>query len=243
MAYTFDQLKNEYKTYWDQMAILSEKLTEVKKIAVKLYNSLPVYKEIERLTGVPAVVVMVLHNRESNGNFGTYLGNGQPWNRVTTIVPKGRGPFTSFVDGAVDALVYDGLALNHNWTVELALFSFEKYNGWGYRMYHPDVDSPYVWAGTNIQDPGKYVADGQFNRTAYDSQIGCAPLMKAIFDLDGSLKLPRMSVAAPVPIPVPTPVPIPVPVPEPAPEPTQGAWFVSLMKGLQSVFLSLFGKK
>jgi lysozyme family protein len=40
-------------------------------------------------TGVPWFVVAALHERESGADFATYLGNGEPLNRVTQLVPKG----------------------------------------------------------------------------------------------------------------------------------------------------------
>ena len=64
---------------------------------------------------------MVLrHYRESNFNFDTYLGNGQSLARVTTIVPKGRGPFTgpdAFINGAIDALRLEGFIGANDWGI------------------------------------------------------------------------------------------------------------------------------
>jgi len=63
------------------------------------------YQQIETKTGVPWWFVGLCHYRESHFDFNTYLGNGQALGKITTIVPKGRGPFlgaNAFVDGAVD---------------------------------------------------------------------------------------------------------------------------------------------
>ena len=46
--------------------------------------------------------------RDSTFDFDTYLGTGEPLNRVTRLEPKGRGPFKSFEDGAVDAFKIKG---------------------------------------------------------------------------------------------------------------------------------------
>ena len=58
--------------------------------------------------------------RESGADFSTYLGNGEPLTRRTRIVPKGRGPFKTWEDGAVDALRFDSLddVLAEDWTIE-----------------------------------------------------------------------------------------------------------------------------
>src|SRR5258705_10572295 len=61
---------------------------------------------------IPWWFIGVTHYREAgfdksgNPRWDTCLGNGQALNRKTTIVPKGRGPFNSWEEGAVDALVY-----------------------------------------------------------------------------------------------------------------------------------------
>ena len=62
------------------------------------------------------------------------------------------------------------------------LYEFEKYNGFGYVKHK--VNSPYVWAGTSLQQSGKYVADGVFNRSHWDKQLGCAAILKKLIELD-----------------------------------------------------------
>ncbi len=134
-------------------------------------------------------MIAALHRRESNANFNTYLGNGEPLNRRTRLVPKGRGPFKSFEDGAVDALKMDGLSNVRDWRLEKSLYFSEIYNGTGYN--NRGLPSPYVWGGTNIQRRGKYVADGHFDANIMDSQIGVAPLIYEISKLDPSVKFIR----------------------------------------------------
>jgi lysozyme family protein len=195
--YTFAELKQEFRDRWRAMVVIPARSAEFNATAARLYRNIATYRQVEKLTGVPAVVVMVIHSRECDGNMAGYLGNGQPWSRVTTEVPAGRGPFASFVDGAVDALHYDGLANITDWSIERALYSFEAYNGEGYRQYHNEA-SPYVWGGTNQQTVGKYVSDGQFDPNVMDSQPGCAPLMAALFTLDPTLRLPMADGSGPV---------------------------------------------
>ena len=209
--------------------------------AARLYSYMPSYRKVENATGVPSSVIAVLHCRESDADFNTYLGNGDALNRPTVNVPAGRGPFASWTAGAVDALDYDGLSGQPSWTVEAALYWMERFNGFGYRQYHNER-TPYLWAATNQQQPGKYVADGQFDSAAMDAQLGCAPLLAALWKIDPALSLPYASgqlgplgQSAPVPQapPLPKPRPAPqapvppppdIPAPEPLPSPPAGSY-------------------
>jgi len=38
----------------------------------------------------------------------------------------------------------------------------------------------YLWAGTNLEKPGKFVADGKWSATAVSSQIGIVPILKEL---------------------------------------------------------------
>jgi hypothetical protein len=120
----------------------------------------------------------VVHEREGSQDWGTYLGNGQSLKRKTSIVPKGRGPFQTWEDGAVDALVNCApfAAKNKDWSIGGALTMLEQYNGLGYAQQ--GKASPYIWAGTNQYEKGKYVADGKYSPETVDTQLGCAGLLK-----------------------------------------------------------------
>jgi hypothetical protein len=56
------------------------------------------------------------------------------------------------------------------------LSAAEPYNGYGYR--NKGLRSPYLWASTNHQQRGKYVADGVFNASVMDTQMGVAAMLK-----------------------------------------------------------------
>jgi lysozyme family protein len=136
------------------------------------------YLGVELDTNVPWMLIAALHMREASFDWDTYLGNGQPLDQVTTLVPAGRGPFSSWEEGAIDALQYDGMDQIIDWRLEKMLFNAEAYNGTGY--HNKGLPSPYLWALTNIQEPGKYVADGEFDENYWDTQPGCAGLLYAI---------------------------------------------------------------
>jgi hypothetical protein len=47
--------------------------------------------------------------------------------------------------------------------------------------------SPYLWAGTQHYVRGKYDRDGHWNATMVDPQLGCAILLRAMMEVDGSI--------------------------------------------------------
>ena len=150
------------------------------------------YEYVSRMTGVPVIWLMAVHEREAGGRFDTYLGNGEPLCRVTKLEPKGRGPFSTWESGALDALHLRGWDNIKDWTWERACYEAERWNGFGYREYH-GVPSPYVWGSTSIQKPGKYVSDGRWDSSVMDKQPGCFALMKAIVELEPSYNIQRMA--------------------------------------------------
>ena len=136
---------------------------------------------------IPWELIAAIHNREGGMDFSTYLHNGQKLGAPTTIVPKNVNFPNSregFLDAAVDALTSesylkhlqdkDNPGLN-----DLMLFS-ESFNGFGYRS--KGIVSPYIWAGTEKQQAGKYVADGVFDPDAWDKQLGIAKMYLALKD-------------------------------------------------------------
>ncbi|XUM22233.1 hypothetical protein ACRAVF_00980 [Bradyrhizobium oligotrophicum S58] len=63
------------------------------------------YQAVSKRTGVPWPIIAVIHERESSQSWSRSLAQGDPWDRVSVHVPAGRGPFASWEDAAVDALV------------------------------------------------------------------------------------------------------------------------------------------
>jgi len=58
----------------------------------------------------------------------------------------------------------------------------EKYNGTGYRLYHPQVKTPYLWSYSNYYIRGKYVRDGTFSNSAVSKQIGAGILLRVMVE-------------------------------------------------------------
>lgn len=181
----------EYAKQWDSMKIKPARLHEFDSIAARIFANKIRYQAIEARTGVPWHLIALLHLRESTMNFNTYLGNGQSLARRTTIKPRGRGPFATFEDGAIDALKIDGLTSVKDWRLEKELYYSEIFNGTGYDLHH--LPSPYLWGGTSVQRPGKYVSDGIFKSNVWDTQPGVAPVLARLAELDHSIKWVRES--------------------------------------------------
>ncbi len=167
---------------WQACQIKTSRMDEMRHLAALILSfKAEFYDPVERATGVPWYVIGAMDCREESFKHGGYLGNGDPLWRPTTHVPRGRGPFKTWYDGAIDALVMRGF--NHlpqggHWDIVTALIKAEAYNGMGYASH--GLPSPYVWGGTNIQQPGKYVADGVWSSTTWDSQPGCAAMWLAL---------------------------------------------------------------
>ena len=67
-----------------------------------------------------------------------------------------------------------------DWSLERLLYELEGYNGWGYRLFHAHVKSPYLWSFSNHYTSGKYVADGRWSDTAVSRQCGAALIIKRL---------------------------------------------------------------
>lgn len=161
--------------------------SEFGPVAKRLVAAKARYQAVSAKTGVPWFVIAVIHQRESAQNFTRSLAQGDPWNEVSTHVPKGRGPFKSWEAAAIDALTACAPYASRwkDWSAGGCMTLLEQYNGLGYAG--KGLPSPYVWSGTDQYTQGKYIADGVFSATAVDKQLGCAGLIMAMAALDPSI--------------------------------------------------------
>lgn len=194
-APSFASVVSQYTLLWARMQLLPARAAEFTATAARLHANIPRYQAVSAATGVPVAIIAVIHEREASGSFNTNLANGDPLTARTVHVPAGRPvsgnpPFT-WEYAAEDALRYQGLDKIVDWTLERGLYLLEAYNGWGY--FNLAIRSPYLWGGTNLQQPGKFVADGKFDPTVTDEQLGCAGMLAALFALDPSLRLPPVA--------------------------------------------------
>ena len=154
--------------------------TQINMQAEKIAINRARYEAVSKATGVPWDVIGVIHYREASGSFAGVLHNGERiigTGKLTKLVPKGRGPFSTWEDAAVDALVNAPpyAAKNKDWSIGGTLDLLERYNGLGYR--NKGLPSPYLWAGTDQYVKGKYVADGKYDPNHVDQQLGVAPIL------------------------------------------------------------------
>lgn len=185
MAPTYKALKDEYTHLWSVMRPkLPLKVVKAQTDRIRAHRDS--YDFIEKSTSIPWAFVGIVHMMEGNCSFRTHLHNGDALTARTRNVPAGRPkagkpPFT-WEESALDALKMKNLHLigADGWCVERMAYEFERYNGWGYRLYHPDTRSPYLWSGSNLYTRGKYVADGKWSATAVSSQIGAMVLLREL---------------------------------------------------------------
>lgn len=181
---------------------------DFRSVAKRLVAAKDRYQAVSLRTGVPWFLIAVIHEREASQLWDTQLGQGDPLNRVSRHVPRGRGPFKTWEEGAFDALVNcpPYAAKWSDWTAGGALTLLEEYNGLGYAA--KGIPSPYVWSGTDQYHSGKYIADHEFDPNAVDRQLGCAGLIMAMRKLDSSIRFadePMIPDIEHVPLPKPKP--------------------------------------
>lgn len=157
------------------------------------------YLALQARTGVPWAVIAVIHEREASQSWLGSLAQGDRFDRVSTHVPAGRGPFSSWQDAGVDALVNcePFAARNKDWTIGGALTVLEEYNGLGYAMR--GLPSPYVWAGTDRYVKGKFTSDGHFDPETVDKQLGCAGMLMSMMVLDPTITFTGVVITPPPP--------------------------------------------
>lgn len=182
---TFDSIKPEYAALWTSMVIRPEHQSDVNAFAQQIMEGRARYETVSRQTGVPWYVIGLLHNMECSLSFHKHLHNGDPLNEVTHNDPKGRGPFATWEESAVDALKFDGLD-KVDWSkdvVERIAYMAETFNGFGYRKSSINIHSPYLWSFTTAYSKGKFVKDGVYSSEFVSKQCGVMALLRAMIDL------------------------------------------------------------
>jgi lysozyme family protein len=191
--YTYDQTKIGYLALWNKAELTSP--SKATAVASRVVANKDKLMPVQTATGVPWFMVGCMLYRESSLDFNTYLGNGQSLNRRTTEVPAGRGPFSSFLAGAVDAINYEGMQGISDWNIARILYWLERFNGQGYFSHG---NSPYIWSWTNEYTSGKFISDHHYDPSAVDVQGGCAAIIKALIPLDADVASAVAGQAPPV---------------------------------------------
>jgi lysozyme family protein len=178
------ELRIEYQTLFNTCRVREENLAEIDAITADLHRNRSRYLAVGQPLGIPWHVIAVIHNMESSRNFQRHLHNGDPLTARTVRVPKGRPatgapPFT-WEESARDALTYQRFQQWKDWSLPGILYKLEEYNGWGYRLYHAHVLSPYLWSFSYHYRNGRYVADGRWSESAISRQAGAAVLLRRL---------------------------------------------------------------
>lgn len=182
------RLSDRYEHLYRNTEIKDTKYREVDQIVQQVLNHKSRYNAVGRNLNVPWFFVAAVHNLESRQEFDRHLHNGDSLKARTVNVPPGRPtkgtpPFT-WEESASDALGLQNLDKVKDWRLGRLLYELERYNGWGYRLYHPETLSPYLWSFSNHYIGGKYIADGTFSETAVSRQCGAAVLIRRLEEMD-----------------------------------------------------------
>lgn len=211
MVHPFVELKPELEHFLAIVRPLANRAAQIDQVAKRLTQPgvLGHYEDVRAQIAVPIVVQATICEREDGADFTKSPAQGDPWNRVSIHVPRGIGPFPDWTTAAVYSWThFDNLAKNSApWSMPYACWKWEAYNGFGYRAH--GIPTPYVWGGTNVQKPGKFVADGKFNASVWDMQLGCVPVALRMIELKPELSFGQAiaQITAPSIIPAIGPVP------------------------------------
>lgn len=191
VAFT-ESLAKEYRETFDRAVVRPGRLDEVRRVAARIAAApaMARYAAVSAATGVPAEVVGILHSLECGLDFTRHLHNGDPLSARTVRVPAGRPvsgqPPFSWEASAADALRLKKLHQWTDWSVPGIAYVLERYNGFGYRLYHPGTPSPYLWSFTTAYVSGKYASDGNWSDALASRQCGGMALLRALYE-DGRI--------------------------------------------------------
>ncbi len=180
-------LQREYEALFQTCVIASARHAEVDRTVGYMVRGQVRYASACVGTAIPWQFAAIVHQLESSGDFTRHLHNGDPLRARTVRVPRGRPakgtPPFAWEESAADALRLQALQRVEHWSLGQALYRLERYNGFGYRLHHPSVLSPYLWAGSNHYTRGKYVRDGRWSATSVSTQLGGAVLLRRMAEL------------------------------------------------------------
>jgi lysozyme family protein len=150
------------------------------------------YKTVAAKVCVPWFAVGIIHGMEAGFNFRGHLHNGDSLKRKTRNIPRNRptvwNPPNSWELSAIDALQYDKLDNQEDWSLAATLYRWEAYNGFRSRTIHK-INTPYLWSYSNHYSRGKYVADNKWDPNAVSKQCGAAVMLKVLVD-EGIVTIP-----------------------------------------------------
>ena len=180
-------LRDEYARLFQGCVVAADRFQTLDRVVARMLRDRERYVAACDGTAIPWVFASIVHELESGGDFTRHLHNGDLLARRTRRVPKGRPaqgkPPFAWETSAADALAWSGATRVRAWPLAAMLYRLEAFNGFGYRMHHADVLSPYLWSGSNHYVRGKYVGDGRWSATAVSTQIGGGVVLRRLAEL------------------------------------------------------------
>ncbi len=177
-------LQEEYEELYLTCEVKADRFDDIDPIVDGVLENQERYEAVASEVGAPWFFIAAIHNMEASRRFNRHLHNGDRLTARTVHVPSGRpvegDPPFSWEESAQDALNMHGINKVEEWSLPRILYELEKYNGWGYRLYHAHVKSPYLWSFSNHYTSGKYVADGTWSDTAVSRQCGAAVIIRRL---------------------------------------------------------------
>ncbi|MBK7541884.1 MAG: hypothetical protein IPP10_02760 [Candidatus Competibacteraceae bacterium] len=179
-----EELQAEYARLFSSCNIRPERAAEAEELVDALLADRGRYHAVAGRLKLPWFVVAVLHYADTDRDFNVHLHNGDPLSERTRHLPDGRPaqgePPFAWEDSATDALSLRYFDQWADWSIAGTLFLLEGHGGWGYRLHHPEVLSPYLWHHSTHYSQGKYVTDDTWSETAAPRQYGVAVLLRRL---------------------------------------------------------------
>jgi lysozyme family protein len=177
---SYVELIKEYDFLYSRAKIDASQLGIVRASGKFILENRARFENVARAIGCPWCFVGILSVMEAGHSFSGWLANGNPLTGKTYDVPAGlevpgKNPPFDWTDAAIVSLRAKKFEEITTWNILIMLYCFEKWNGYGYR--NKGHKSQYLWASTQYEEPGRYVADRVWNETALSDQAGCAALL------------------------------------------------------------------
>lgn len=181
--------RQEYSYLIENAKILPKWRNELEAFQQFVDENIQQFEEAAAFTNVPVPVIAALNYRENGNNFDGHIHNGNPLTGKTYDVPvgrpiKGNAPWT-WLESVVDCLV-DLKKMNlFPWGDDYCkdLEKLESFNGWGYR--NNNINSPYLFSGTDAYDKGYFVKDHVFDPNKVNKQLGVFPMLMVLDYFEG----------------------------------------------------------
>lgn len=184
-----------YRRMFAACKVNSGKESQLKNTLSLIEDGYDRYLAVAKILGAAlpenfAWILGAIHFKEASCSFKGVLHNGERiigTSKKTSIVPIGRGPFSTWEEAAIDAISMNPSRwkklMEGSTDIGEILYALERYNGTGYITGAGKAEtSPYLWACSNINDGvGKYVSDGKFDSTASTgSSAGAGLILKEL---------------------------------------------------------------